>query len=361
VPTFGEEALREAAARLAPGARVVALVPLADDAAGAGVARKAIGYGRGVRVELLEADGSRRDLVFHAPRSDGFGHERRADRVASMLLAFDTARLVPGQVHPVDVGLSTPGGLRSLRDAGEPYLVTAWAPGRLYAEDLRRVARLGRLGEHDLARCLALARHLVALHAEPLSDPAAWRRAQRDLLGGGEGVFGVADAYGGDVPGAPAARLLALEQRLLAWRWRARGRAERLRRTHGDFHPFNIVFSEGTRFALLDASRGCAGDPADDVTALSVNYLFFALQAPAAWRGGFGRLWRTFWEAYLEGAGTAVLELAAPWLAWRALVLACPAFYPDLAPPAREALLGLAERALDAGPFDPDRAEELFP
>ena len=52
--------------------------------------------------------------------------------------------------------------------------------------------------------------------------------------------------------------------------------------------------------------------------------------------------------------------MAAPWLAWRALVIASPRFYPDLPAAAREALLGLAERALGAERFDPGTAEELF-
>jgi len=53
--------------------------------------------------------------------------------------------------------------------------------------------------------------------------------------------------------------------------------------------------------------------------------------------------------------------VAAPFLAWRGLVLASPRWYPELPPSARQALLGWIERALDAPSFDPDSAEELFP
>jgi aminoglycoside phosphotransferase (APT) family kinase protein len=213
----------------------------------------------------------------------------------------------------------------------------------------------------DLERCDALSRALAALRTAPLRDAVAWRRAVRDLVGHGEGVFGIVDAYGDDVPAAPPARLARLEERCLEWRWRLRGRPERLCRTHGDFHPFNIVFGEGSRFTLLDASRGCKGDPADDVVALTVNYVFFALQSAGSWRRGFAPLWRRFWEATLAApGGAAVLESAAPFLAWRALVLGCPRFYPALAPAARDALLRLAERALAAPAFDPSWAEEPF-
>jgi aminoglycoside phosphotransferase (APT) family kinase protein len=312
-------------------------------------------------VGVADDAGQVHEFVFRTAGADEFGHDRRADRAANLLLAFDTFGGIPDHVRALDVGFEMPEGLRSLRDAADPYLVTTFAEGRLYAEDLRRIAAEWSASVPDLERCDALARWLAALHAGRMADPVAWRRAVRDLLGHGEGIFGIVDAYGSDVPAAPPARLARIEQRCLEWRWKLRGHPERLRRTHGDFHPFNIVFSEGARFTLLDASRGCKGDPADDVTALAVNYVFFALQSPGAWRRGFAPLWRRFWERYLDASGAdAVLESAPPFLAWRALVLGCPRFYSDLSPSARDALLSLAERALGAVTFDPRMAEDLF-
>lgn len=354
-------ALERVLSRFVPGARVVRCEPL-DGVGASAVARKEGGYARAWRVTARDRAGEAHAYVFRCAGSDEFGHDRRADRAANLILAFDTFGAIPDHVRALDVGFMAPGELRSLDACGEPYLVTTFAEGRLYAEDLRRVAADGRTSPLDVARCEALARWLAALHAERIADPVAWRRAVRDLLGHGEGTFGIVDAYPPDVPAAAPARLAALERRCLEWRWRLRDRPERLRRTHGDFHPFNIVFSQGPRFTLLDASRGCKGDPADDVTALAVNYVFFGLQAPGAWRDGFAPLWRKFWERYLEAAGgTSVLESAAPFLAWRAVVLGCPRFYPDLPAAARDALLSFAERALAAETFDPRTAEDLFP
>ncbi len=355
------EALERALSPLVPGARVVRCEPL-DGIGASAVARKEGGYARAWRVRASDEAGQVHDFVFRTASADEFGHDRRADRAANLLLAFDTFDAMPDHVRALDVGFEAPGGLRTLRDSGEPYLITTYAEGRLYAEDLRRIAAGRNASAVDLERCEVLARWLAALHAERLSDPVAWRRAVRDLLGHGEGIFGIVDAYGPDAPAAPPARLAEIEQRCLEWRWRLREHPARLRRTHGDFHPFNIVFSHGARFTLLDASRGCKGDPADDVTALSINYVFFALQAPQAWRRGFAPLWRRFWETYLHASsGDAVLRSAAPFLAWRALVVGCPRFYPDLSPPARDALLSFAERALETDAFDPRSAEDLFP
>ncbi len=361
------EGLVALARALFPGAAVERVEPLAPDASGADE-EKAVGYGKPLKVTVREPGGRARAFVFRTQAANEFGHDRRADRMEGVLLAYDLFNSTPEHVRALDVGaVGEDGRLVSLRGTGEPYLVTEWAEGTLYAEDLRRVAREGVATDLDLARAEALARYLARLHAQKRDDPPAWRRAVRDLLGHGEGIFGVVDAYPADAPAAPAARLRAIEERCLEWRWRLRGFHRRLSRTHGDFHPFNVVFrppsarEDGTRFALLDASRGGQGDPADDLTALSVNYVFFAAEHRRSWARGLGPLWRAFLGAYLEATeDREVLETAPPYLAWRALVVASPRFYPHLAENARDLLLRLAETALDAGRLDLDLPDALL-
>jgi aminoglycoside phosphotransferase (APT) family kinase protein len=343
---------------LLPGRRVTAFEPLAPDTgATAGATAKAAGYGQPLRVRL--DDGSA--VVWRTAGANDFGHDRRADRAQELLQAFDDFRRVPQHVQALDLGAITPDGeLVSLHGAGEPYLITSWAEGSIYAGDLRRVAAEGVARELDLHRVDALASYLAELHGEP--GTGSYRRAIRDLVGHGEGIFGIVDAFPDDVPAAPPARLRAIEARCADWRWRMRGRDRRLARTHGDFHPFNVVFGDGAAFTLLDASRGAEGDPADDVTAMAINYVFFALDHPRSWAHGLGALWRRFWRTYAQGRDDAGLaEAAPPFFAWRALVLACPRFYPALSVRGRDALLGLAERVLEAGRLEPAAGEELFP
>lgn len=344
-----------------PGATIASIVPLGPDG-GAGATGKAAGYGLPLRVTLILAGGDTRDLVFHTAAADEFGHDRRSDRAAEQLLAFDTYPLVPGQVAARDVGAIGPDGkLLSLRTAGEFFLITDWAAGRPYAEDLRRIAKEG-LRPIDRERCDALVGKLLELHAQRADGSVQYRRSVRDLVGHGEGIFGIVDGYPEGVPGAPLELLKALERRCLEWRWRLKGRSHRLARIHGDFHPFNVVFGEGVKFALLDASRGCLGDPADDVTAMAINYVFFALEVPGAWTRGLGELWRRFWGRYLEQSGDdGLLAAAPPFLAWRALVVCSPRFYPGLSGQRRAALLGWADQALAGEAFDPASAEALFP
>ena len=357
-----EGVIAQAIARLVPDGRVVEVTALGPDRDLADDTHKGAGYGAPRRVRVETASGQRA-FVFHVATANEFGHDRRADRAEAQLLAFDTWAAIPRHALALDVGaMSKDGSCRSLADASEFYLVTEWADGAPYAEDLRRIARTCVLGPDDAARCEALARYLVALHTRGLKGPARYRRAIRDLLGHGEGIFGMIDGYPEDTPGAPASRLQEIEAACLRWRWQLRNRSERLTTTHGDFHPFNVVFSSGSDFTLLDASRGCAGDAADDVAAMVVNYVFFALDHPGAWEGGLRTLWRLFWDCYLEASGDdGLLSVIAPFLAWRGLVVASPVFYPDLPATARDRMLGLIERALDAPRFDPSWAEALFP
>ncbi|HEU4729769.1 MAG TPA: aminoglycoside phosphotransferase family protein, partial [Kofleriaceae bacterium] len=288
----GPPRLRDHIARLYPGATIVMIEPLGPDAgATKGATAKAAGYGMPVRVVIAE-DGVQRELVWRVASANEFGHDRRADRAAAMVQAFDDFARIPQHVRAVDLGVIRGSGeLLSTRDATEHYLITTYAPGTIYAHDLRRIAAERIVRTHDVDRVNTLARYLAALHT-PIPHPGArYRRAIRDLVGSGEGIFGIIDGYPPDVPGAPPERLQAIEARCAEWRWRLRGRDARLCRTHGDFHPFNIVF-DGDTPTLLDASRGGCGDPADDVTALAINFVLFALDAPASWRHGLGVLWR---------------------------------------------------------------------
>jgi len=356
-------ALRELVEARFPGARLLAVRPLSPDAGGdgAGTTTKAAGYGRPLLLIAERAGGEMLRLVFRTGAPGGFGHDRRSDRAADAILAFDRFGAIPRHVRALDVGaIDRSGALRSLASTDELYLLTEYAPGEVYASDLRAIARGGALEPRGERRLDALVDALLEIH-RPAVGPSDYRRAVRDVVGHGEGVFGVLDSYPEATPAAAPARLHQLEQLCQAWRWRLRAFEHRGRRIHGDFHPFNLLFHGDADLRLLDASRGCAGDPADDVTALAVNYVFFAVDAEGAWQRGLGDLWRRLWTGYARRSGDGELLLVAPlFLAWRLLVVCNPVFYPDLSPGGRDRLLGLAERALTAERFDPMFAEELF-
>jgi hypothetical protein len=136
---------------------------------------------------------------------------------------------------------------------------------------------------------------------------------------------------------------------------------------HGDFHPWNLLFREGTDFSVLDRSRGEWGDPADDVAALTINYLFFGLlrgsrpESRARDAGAFQKLFDRFFETYLDASHDHDLfRVLPPFYLWRALVLAHPLWYPTIPERARIALLRFAQAMGEPAPFDPGAVGALL-
>ncbi len=351
-----------------PGAELVSVTSVAPDRGTRGDRTDGgMGGSHSVRAVVRHAGGDVEDLVLRAATPDDLGHDRRADRAQRMLLSYDTFADVPGHAPAVDVGVVTGDG--SLRPVGEGeyYLITRFVPGAPYADDLRRLASGEPLGARDLARCDLLAEYLADLHRRPAERPALYTRSIREVLGSDGGVFGIIDGFPEGAPAAPPARLHALERACAEWRWRLRGREHRGVRVHGDFQPLNILFDDhgvdggAGELALVDASRGARGDPADDVCCLALYYVLFALSRPKVWEPAFRPLWKRFWERYLALSGDRELCDAAPlFVAWRALDFASPVRHPKLGERERDALLKLAERALAVSRFEPEWAEELF-
>ncbi len=356
--SLSRSALADAIRQALPDHRIVEVrVFGVDDGSDGDETEKAGGYGRPRLVRVEGPDGSQRKLVFHVAAHNAFGHDRRSDRAAAQLLAFDTYCTIPRHCRALDVGAFREGGrVVSLGHAGELYLLTEYVEGVPYAQDLRRIASDDAFEPLDVSRARRLGQYLAELHAEPIDNPTAYARSVRDVIGHGEGIFGIVDAFPEGTEGAALDRVRRLEAACVEYRWKLRVRRERLRRVHGDFHPFNILFSEGTtELSLLDASQGCLGDPAMDLTALAVNYLFFGMSEEGRWMDACAELWDEFWGTYLEITGDReVLEAAPLFFTFRALVLASPVWYPNARPALRRMLLDLSEQFLTEGRLDLD-------
>ncbi|HYL89358.1 MAG TPA: phosphotransferase [Burkholderiales bacterium] len=321
---------------------------------------KGYGYGVPLRVDYEVAGVPRRGVI-ESVRPGPFGHEHMADRAQQLLWAHDAFGRLPRHVRSLDVGaVRASGELVPLGNAEELFMLAEFIEGREYADDLIRLRAGGDLTPLDRERANALCDYLVDIHHLKHEDAGLYARRVRELVGHGECIFGVADSY---PAGGPVSFevLRDIETRCVAWRWRLRGEAKRLARVHGDFHPWNILFRAGTDFSVLDRSRGEWGEPADDVGCLAMNYLFFSLQRSGRLDGGFRELWLSFWDRYLERTGDAdLLRAAAPFLAFRGLVMANPLWYPNLAAPLRGTILRFITNVLDAERFDPGRVDEYL-
>jgi Ser/Thr protein kinase RdoA (MazF antagonist) len=334
---------------------------LAVHGLGQDVARDPKGFGYGVPFEIeCLVGGERRAFVVSRTRpAQGFSHDYPADRAWQALFGHQAYNDFPRHVRSVDVGFIRAGGeMVSTADATDFFQLVEKADGRLYWLDLDRL--LDNPAEPiDSERAQALARFLAGVHATKRDEPTLYARRVRELVGHGECAMGILDSYPHPWPALPPETCEALECALVRWRWRLRDRAHRLSRTHGDFHPWNILFRAGTDFTVLDRSRGEWGEPADDVAALAVNYLFFGMRKAAAHgdRGvaePFRSLFHAFLSTYLAASHDyGLFETLPPFLAFRALVLAHPRWYPDLPAAVRTDLGHLAVALASSARFDP--------
>lgn len=328
---------------------------------------KGFGYGKPLLLRWRQGEGERRAVL--ATVSPGsFGHQHMADRAALLLWNHRGFNSLPGHVRSLDVGGVHAGGeLLPLGEVEEFFQLVDFADGACYADDLLALLEGGEASDLDRARVDALVDYLVATHSVTgPDDPSLYRRHVRELVGHSECIMGLIDSYP-DIIGLgehgviDQARLEDIEHRCVRWRWKLHHKFHRLKRRHGDFHPWNILFRRDTaEHAILDRSRGEWGDPADDVVSLGLNYLFFALQREEAVTGPFAELYQRFWRRYLAATGDdELLSCAAPYVAFRALVMASPLWYPHLSDRVRASLFGLIERVLEADRFDWELADEL--
>jgi Ser/Thr protein kinase RdoA (MazF antagonist) len=338
--------------------RVAALHPLGGKEAAADP--KGFGYGEPFEVECVAGGVTRRLVVARTRPAQGFGHDYPADRAWQAIYAHEAYNSFPRHARSLDVGfVAASGQLVSARDAVEYFQVVEKVDGCLYWLDLDRLLHApARQLDHE--RAMALGAFLASAHAVKHHEPTLYQRRIRELVGHGECLMGILDSYPHPYALLPAGDCEALERAAVSWRWKLRDRAHRLSRVHGDFHPWNLLFEDGLEFSVLDRSRGEWGEPADDVAALGINYLFYGLlksdgrEVAEPFLSLFGR----FLSVYLASSGDSeILEVLPPFLMFRAVVIAHPRWYPDLTEPTRRALLDFARTMAEADAFDPERVK----
>ena len=347
-----DELERYLTARHQTAVQIQEVAQLGNEEKGAS-ALKQFGYGQPLLIRYRVDDQVKQE-VLHRIRSNAFGRERDDDRAAAVWLDYQTFNQLPRHVTAVDMLIHTQAGaLQSIQTADELLLMTTYQPGTLYADDFARIRDEGVARPEDLRCVECLATYLAEIHQVQHDDAALWRRRLRDLIGHGEGIMGLTDSYPVGLIYASGARLRAIEEQANVWRWRLKPLHHRLSQVHGDFHPFNIVFGPNEELFVLDRSRGAWGEPADDLSCLTINYLFFSLQRSGKLAGPFLELHNRFWEQYLavrpDEEVTAVIQ---PWFAWRALVLASPLWYPTIHDDTRHQLLTFAQQVMSTERFD---------
>jgi len=314
---------------------------------------KGFGYGIPYVIEF-KVDGETKCVVLETIRAEGFGHDHFSDRAQVLLWQHSAFNKLPKHVRSVDVGaFAIDDSMKTLGDCKEFFVVTELVDGVLYHCDLDRVKMTMALKSLDEERCIALSDYLAEIHGVKKDEPQCYVRRVRDLVGHGEGIMGLMDSYPPNLPYISEKDLCEIEKKCVDWRWRLKSMTHRLCQVHGDYHPWNIMFREGVDFTVLDRSRGEWGEPADDLTALTINYIFYSLQTYGELSGPFETLWKLFWKNYLDRTGDEeMLTVIQPYFAWRGLVVASPVWYPNLPLNVRTKLSNFIKKVLKTDKFD---------
>jgi len=315
---------------------------------------KGFGYGVPYMIEFA-VEGETKSVILETVRPGGFGHDHFSDRAQILIWQHSAFNRLPRHVRSVDVGAFTVDGkMRSVGDCTEFFIVTEMVKGRPYYRDLDEIKERGSLIQLDIARCQALSDYIVQVHAVKRNAPELYVRRIRDLLGHGECIMGLTDSYPPGLGYVNERDFCEIEKKCVEWRWKLKRKAHRCSQVHGDFHPWNVLFREKTDFTMLDRSRGEWGEPADDVSTMSINYLFYSLQAYGKLAGPFEELHRSFIWNYVQQTGDEELfSVVQPFYAWRGLVIASPIWYPSLTLDVRTKLFNFIKNVLETERFDP--------
>jgi hypothetical protein len=322
---------------------------------------KGFGYGSPLFLEY-EVGSERMKAVLETMAPSSYGHDHFSDRAQAILWEHSAFNNLPRHVRSIDSGAFLDSGrIISTGRAREFFLLSEFVSGAGYFKDLERMRDGAPAREIDFGRTTALSDYLVEIHAQKHDAPAVYARRIRDLLGHGECIMGLIDNYPEQYEFIDRNLLKRVETACVEWRWRLKDRHHRLCRVHGDFHPWNILFREGADFTVLDRSRGEWGEPADDTATMTINYLFFSLQRSGRLTGDPDKMFHRFWDNYLDKTGDReMLEVIAPFYAWRGLVIASPLWYPHLSTDVRKAIFNFIENVLGTDRFDPGDANRYL-
>lgn len=315
--------------------------------------------GSGFLVQMQTEEGFR-SYVVKSLLSEGFGHDYPSDRAAVFLQDLDEYGNLPNHVQAVDVLAEMEDGtVKSIGGAKEYYLMMEKVEGRDYFNDLADFAGKEHLEDRDIAKIRAMASYLGRIHAVKKESKTLYWRKLRDTVGHGECLMGVFDIYPDGT--LPYEEMADIVKKSVDWTYRLKSYYRRLSQIHGDFHPGNIWFTEDAEFIVLDRSRGPWGEPADDLTALAVNYIFFSIRCRGDVRGAYLEGLKLFIDEYIRLSGDAeILAVTAPFFAFRCAVIANPVFYPDLSADARRKIFNFARGVLSAERFEVERVNDYL-
>ncbi|MDI6801580.1 MAG: phosphotransferase [Thermodesulfovibrionales bacterium] len=316
-------------------------------------------HGAGFLIEIQLAEGVKQ-YVIKGLFPEGLGHDYPSDRAQVFLLDLETYDGIPKHAKALDVLSEMPdGSIKSIGGGKEYYLLMERVEGKDYFNDLREFSRKEKLDNKDKEKIKAMTSYLAEIHSIKKDSRSLYWRKLRDIIGHGECLMGVFDTYPDGV--LSYENMAEIEKMCVDWRARLKPKTHRLSQIHGDFHPGNIWFKDNGDFVLLDRSRGPFGEPADDITALAINYIFFSIKYHGDVRGAYLQGLNLFFDEYVRQTNdNELFEVVAPFFAFRGTVVANPIFYPELTIEARNKIFRFVQHVLTSRKFEAEKIKDYI-
>jgi aminoglycoside phosphotransferase family enzyme len=307
-----------------------------------------------------------KEVVLRTLMPVDFSHDFLSDRAKVFVLQHEMSKDIPNHIESFDVsGYTKEGDLVSLGDVQEFFQIVEVAKGSSYSDDFQRIKETGKLISDDIKKAKILSDYLVKLHSNKFSGTpeeirSIRRRHSRDAVGHGEMMVGVIDTYPDKLSFTTKDELTGLICKASAFREKIKDAPFIPCRMHGDFHPGNVIFN-GDKLILLDASRELFGDPADDVTTMAINYIWFAVMQSGSFDGPFAELFNVYWENYFNKTKDQTIDqTAGVYFAFRGVVTSHPVFYSKQSDETRKKMIRFIDNVLDDGPFNPKKINEYL-
>ncbi|MFH1710310.1 MAG: phosphotransferase [bacterium] len=324
------------------------------------------GTGYKIKFKSKKAKGKSKEVVLRTLMPVDFSHDWLSDRAKVFVLQHELARVLPNHIGSFDVsGYTKDGDLVSLGGIKEFFQIVEVARGVSYSRDFQRIMETGKLTDGDVKRAIALSDYLVKLHGKKFKGSkeetrSIRRRHSRDAVGHGEMMMGVVDTYPDKFGFITKDKLTHIICKAVKFRESIKDIPFAPCRMHGDFHPGNVLF-DGKKLTMLDASREVCGDPADDVTTMAINYIWFAVMQSGAFEGPFAELFTAFWDNYFKKTKNRhILRTAGIYFAFRGVVVAHPVFYNLQSDSVRKKIMRFVDNVLSERAFDPDKINEYL-